>query len=252
MLVVVCIVLSVFVAGISIGIPLAAALLALVVGFFAIAWVPFALVIVLFGFFAHGRSIMTHRTRNTLIVTCIAIFIGDLFSVELAESPLFEVLNLPEHAYAGYAALLVLLSALLYVRFVYLDGVKSLSDAAVTTNASHHVLNLLVFPSFALLALTLDILIPAAFTAIVMDRHGCEGFELVSRFVAQVNVDYNISGRWDDALTTVIGSQTWQESAVWLANATEAIFEKFPALEKIASRIESFGVAFRELYMCSK
>lgn len=75
---------------VTVGLPLAAGILIVLVSFFAIAWLPFAVVIFFFGLFSYRRSILTHRTRNALILTCIAIFIGDLFSVELRDSLLFS------------------------------------------------------------------------------------------------------------------------------------------------------------------
>ncbi|TGD61435.1 hypothetical protein EYC08_18535 [Tabrizicola sp. WMC-M-20] len=242
-----------FVGGaIAFGFPLAAAVLIAVFCFFAIAWIPFAPIVFLFGLFGYRRSILTHRTRNALIVTCIAIFIGDMFSVELTNSPLFNVLNLPESAYAGYAAVLVISSALLYTRFVYLDGLATLLGSTSSNMISRPIRNVLIFPSFAVISVLVDFLVPATFTAIVVDRHGCEGIQLVSQFAAGIEREYNVTDNWDGFVGSISEMQIWQESSERLRSFAQSAYAKFPILVNLQERVAEYGATLPQWSLCDQ
>jgi len=240
-----------WIGAIAIGLPIAAAVLVAIVCFFAMAWLPFAFVILVYGIFGYRRSIMTHRTRNTLMVTCIAIFIGDLFSVELTNSPLFQVINLPERVYAGYAAILVMLSSALYTRFVYLDGLATLAKAGSGEQGRRPILHLLSFPSFAIIAIAFDFVIPASFTAIVLDRHGCDGFELASSILITVNNDYELIDRWHQFMNLIEESTAWQQSIAWIASTARWALTEFPVLQDVYQYFDKINLSRPELRVCT-
>lgn len=145
-----------------------------------------------------------------------------------------------------------MLSALLYTRFVYLDGVTRLADYPLSNKKARPFLNILTFPSFAILALVFDLFVPLAFTAVIVDRHGCDGLELVSRLATDLDNDYKISDRWHLMESAVYDSDTFRQSRVLFDHLEQLAYDNLPVLKTIENSIAERDLTLVEFRVCQQ